>query len=201
MTSFDNAVARLTELLNASSALDLMFWSSAELYVYTGNAAQRLSLAGIFIERSTTTATQAGSAGYALPFDALGVVHASVAGSALNRRNARELDALSGAWMLDTAASAKQYILDYTGLNTIRLYPTPTVGGETLAVVFQATVGTVTAQHRALQVVEDYLVYFALGDARAKTSDAAMPDIVGLARERAALIASVCQGYWGTGNV
>jgi hypothetical protein len=199
MISFSSALTRLYGLLNAGSALDLMFWTDAELSGYLGDALQRLSRAGLFIERAEYTSTVANEGNYALPANTLGVVRVSVSGSALRASGVQDLEALSLTWVTDTAAAPQRFAVDVNGLNTVRLYPTPTAGGGSLAVMYRSNVAATT--HRAAACIEDYLLYAALGEARAKRSDGAMPDVVNVARERAALIASVCTEYWGTGNV
>ena len=198
-----DVIERLLPALGTYQAANLIHWDAEELYEYADQGVQALARAtGLFVERDATTTIVNGTALYTLPTRHLSTIHVSVVGQAnLRGASVADLEALSDTWLTDTAgiAAIEAFTPDFDGTEKIRLYKSPTAGG-TLAVVFhqyptEIAAGTPTLT--APTVLEDYVWWEMLRAARAKESDAAMPEVAEHAEQVVELYTEVIRSYWG----
>lgn len=193
-------IERLLPALNCYDAASLVYWNQEELYEYADEGIQRLARAtGMFVERDATTAVAAGAPEYDLPSRHLSTIHVSlVAGANLRGASVRDLEALSSTWNTDSG-DVERFVQDFNGTEKLRLYKNPD-GVGTLAVIFHQYPAEISAAAPTLTaptVLEDYLYWEMLRRARAKESDAAMPEVAAHAGERVQLFEEVIRGYWG----
>lgn len=185
-------------LLGAAEAADLYFWTDAEITAWQNEGLARLARrVALFVDRGTVAVT-AGTATYALPTDHLSTLHVSLAAVRLRAANVAEVEALSSTWRADSGTPSR-YLQDHgAGLASIRLYKKP-VANATAYVIEHELPATVTADDPlpAPEPLMDYLLFFALGEARRKESDAAMPEIAAHCDAMLDLYEGILKGYWG----
>jgi len=192
-------LGRIYPLLGATSALDLEFWTDAELLVWVNAGFQRLArMSGVFVERDATITVVNGTASYALPTKNISTIHVALDGARLRPASARELEAYSATWTTDNATPT-HYLQDYgTATPYITLWKKPIAGG-TLAIVEHEYPTTITAGATlpAPDVISDYVLFYTLGEARRKESDAAMPEVAAFCDSIKQLYEEACISYWG----
>ncbi len=190
----------LYPLLNAESAADLAYWSTDELIDWINEGLKRLARrAAVFIDRDVSVTLSVGTSDYALPARHLSTLHASVDGGSLRPANVREIEARSASWLADIGA-ATHYLHDFgAGLDTVRLYPTPT-SGVTLGLIEHEYAADLSAASTIPlpAPVSDYLLFCALAEARRRESDGAMPEVADVCDGLLGLYEQLCESYWGS---
>lgn len=188
--------------LNASGPGDLIFWSVDELYRWIDETAARLSRTiGCFVERDTSISVVLGQGPYTLPAAQVATVQADVGGAVLRARTVHELEALDSTWS-QQQGPPRAFVQDTSGVTQIVIYPMPDAGnaGKTLGLVLNFTPPTIAAGTPLLSaptVIRDYFSFRTLGEARAKETKAAMPEVATWYRELAGTMEEAMQGYWG----
>lgn len=200
------AIAEVEIALNASSGADLQPWSEEDLYDWFDEGAKRLARScGVFIERDTSNTIVTGTAAYPLPEGHLSTIHCSIAASgstlSLYPTNVQELEALDADWV-DTQAPVTNFLMDTAGVKDVQLYPNPddTVSGTVALILaeFPETISSTNTLLSAPPVVQDYLKWHAIAEARRRQSDYAMPDVAENMAQRVSVFEQVAMEYWGT---
>jgi hypothetical protein len=193
----------LYSALNAAGPGDLVFWTQAELYLYIDEAAQRLArTCGVWVERDTTTITEAGEGVYALPPAQVSTVQADLNGLVLQPRTVAELEALDASWPL-TEGPPVAFVQNLQGLAQIVLYPAPddNNGGLSVGLILREFPIAPTASNPFLAAptcVREYFTFRALEAARGKQSKAEMPDVAAWIGKTAGMLEQVMTELWGT---
>lgn len=176
------SISDLWPPLNAYSEADAVHWTEAELYQYIDEGAKRIaSKCGCFVVRDISLATTALDPTYDLPAVHLATIQADLNGRTLRPRNVQELEALDHDWVNTTSSEPRAFIQDTAGVNELRLFPTPTIGPETIGLVIQQTPPTISAAAAILAappIIRDYFTFYALAEARNRESIASMEEIV-----------------------
>lgn len=192
----------LLPLLQADDFSNLVFWSEAELYQLTDEAAKRLARSvGGFVERDASTALVVGTAAYAMPARHLSTLHLSLGSTALRARTSAELEALDQAWVDTAATTIQAWIQDQVGTETFRVYPTPASGASgNLALIFHRYPAEVTVSTSVIQApacLREYFTFAVLREVRGMEGKAAMPEVAEWCGQMTALLEQVFHGYWG----
>ncbi len=199
MLDLSAVVTRMLPVLGASSAADLTFWDTNELYAWMDEAAKRLAReCGAFVDRDASTAIAAGAASYATPARHVSTIQVSIDTRALRPATVQELEALDDGWP-DTTGTPERWLHD-VGLATVRLYPAPSTASGTLGVVchrYPPEITASAAQVAAPRVLEDYFVFSALAAARAKETKAQMPEVSAWFGQLAGLMEQAVTSLWG----
>lgn len=195
-----DVIQRLLPALGCYRMVDLTHWTEEELYEYADEAVKRLARAvGMFTEREPAITVNIGVATYPLPTRHLSTIHASLGGANLRPAAVKELEALDSAWQ-DTTGTPDRYVPDFLGTEYVRLYKKPSAG-STLALLFYqypADVAVGSPILAAPRVLEDYLTWEILRQARGKEGDAAMPEVAEHAAQRVKEFEQLYGAQWGT---
>lgn len=199
------AILDVMPALNAGQgAFDLLFWTTDELYRWMDEAAQRLArTAGVFVVRDTSLVTVQGVATANLPANQVSTIQVDLAGKVLRPRTIHELEALDSGWTTAAQAPPNSFVQEGQGVNTITIYPPPDAAnsGKRVGIVMHVTPPTITAGLPVLQsaptAVREYFTLYALGEARAAETKAAMPEVAGWLRQLTGMMEQVIEGYWG----
>lgn len=190
--------------LNAVGPADLIYWTPNELYLWFDEAGQRLArMAGVFVIRDTSITAIASQGIYSLPGGHIATIQADLAGTVLRPRTIAELEALDADWVATVGPpSPSAYTQDTRGLSQIDLYPDPGLAdnGATLGLVIHTTPATISQANIFLAapiVIQDYFRFYALGEARAKESKGAMPEVAQWMNQLTGWMEQMIQGYWG----
>lgn len=189
----------LYPMLAASSAVDLDFWSDAQLLEWINQGLARLSRsAAVIVDRDTSISVAAGTASYSLPTSHLSTMHVSLGGAMLRPASVAELQALSATWTVDASTPTRYWQGPGLGVSTIGLYPLPIASG-TLAVIEHELADDLTASSTLPlpEPLADFAWFYTLAEARAVESDGAMPETSQVCRELAGLIEQMARDYWG----
>jgi hypothetical protein len=191
--------AELYPYLNSRDAADLEYWTEAELLAWLNAGADRLARrVAALVERDTNITVVAGTSTYTLPARHLTTIHVSVGGAVLRAGSRAELEALDSTWKTASGALS-HYLQDHgAGLASIRLYKIPAAGG-TLAIVEAVTPAALasTADLTLPDELADYAFLYALGEARRRESDGAMPEVALACDQLMGLYEQVAREYWG----
>lgn len=189
--------------LNANGAGDAVYWTTSDLLHWVNQAAKRLALnCGVFTSYDRSISLATGTAAYALPAATLRTLQADVAGTVLKARNVIELESLDDNW---TASSGEPeaFILEGDGLAQIRIYKTPVLddNGLALGLVITQYPPEMTSSGAILaapQCIEEYFTFYLLAEARiAQETRAQMPEVAKWAKGVVDLLDSVIASYWG----
>lgn len=189
--------------LNARGPSDAIFWTEAQIYQWTDEAAKRLACnCGGFVRRNPSLSAVMFQGGYALPVDHVVTLQADLAGLYLRPRNVQEVEALDYNWPA-TTGQPKAWLEDTQGLRQFTLYPKPVAlqDGESIGLFERYTPATVNAANALLETpncIREYFTFYALAEARGtKETNASMPEIAqwfnGILGQMEQLISS----YWG----
>jgi len=192
-------IERLLPALWAYSAAQLVYWSEDELYEYANDALKSLAVtSGMFAERDDSISVLILTGQYDLPKRNLFTVHVAFDSIPLRRTGIQSLEALHDDWPL-TLGTPEKYMLNYSGVNTIRIYPIPTEAGSLHIVqrVYPPEVSPASSTVSAPRVVEDYLWWQMLRRAHIKESDGAMPEVAAFALEPIQWMEAMFSHYWG----
>jgi len=196
---FRDLLADLYPMLGAQSEADLVFWDQAELYRLFDESAKRLAaIAGLFVERDNSLASAAGTRTYTLPARHVSTIQVTLGAVVLRAATVGELEARDTAWRTGSGTPTRWYA-DGEGLAAIALYKVPT-GVAILHIIeheFPTTIAAATPTLSAPSPVGDYFTLRALGEARGRESDGAMPEVAAHCRERARLYEEMFKAYWG----
>ena len=196
------AIAEVEIALNAANAADLEPWAEGDLYDWIDEGAKRLArTCGVFVERDTSNTIALHTASYGLPEGHLSTIHASAGTLSLYPASVQELEALDGDWV-DTIGPTNTFLMDTAGMTAARLYPSPdgTVTGA-LALIcaeFPPVINSGNTLLEAPPVVQDYLKWHAIAEARRRQSDYAMPDVAERLQSWCEVFERVAMEYWGT---
>jgi hypothetical protein len=198
---FRQVLIDLYPRLNASSAATLIYWTDAEFYEWSDEAAKRLARnLGVFVERDASTTIVTSTAVYGLPARHVSTIHASIAGVALYPNNVQEVEALDSTW-IETEGATNSFLNDNQGTTTIRVYPAPdgTISGA-LAVIFHRYPVTISDSAYQLVVPDCLAEYFAwrlLSEAHRKESPGRKPEVGEHFAKRVELMDKIIESYWG----
>jgi len=190
--------------LNARGPADAVFWTEDELYVWIDEAVKRFArkhAAFVVYDQSITAAT--GTADYNLPAAHVLTFQADLGGRYLRARNVQEMDALDATWPTAAAGKPKAFLEDLQGLTKIALYPAPTVTYNGVAVgltmaELPAAIEKSTAILAAPPILREYFTFFALGEARAKETNASMDETAAWFRSIVDQIDQVAEHLWSS---
>jgi hypothetical protein len=196
LIAFVNIITALLPALNAASLADLVWWTEEELYEFAAEAARLLGSTGVLVDRRTFDVT-GGNAGYSLATQTLSTIHVSLDGRSLRGINVQELDARNSDWRSATDDAPSHFATDIAGFQIVTLFPVPNLDGEGAVLRhFYPDVNSASSITVAPGVCGDYVRYEMLAAARAKDSDAMMPDVAAHAKARADLYRSIFANYW-----
>jgi hypothetical protein len=185
--------------LNSQDSADLEHWTDAELLLWLNQGFERLARkAAVFVERNTSVAVVNGTAVYSLPARHLATIHASLGGSPLRASSRAELDARDNGWKT-AEGDVTHYLHDHgAGLGSIRLYKEPQANG-TLALIRTFTPAALAASGAVAlpDILADHAFVHALGEARRREGDAAMPETAAVCEELRSIYERVAREYWG----
>jgi len=193
------AIERLLPALGAYAASELVYWSEDELYEYANDALKTLAvISGMFAERDGSITVNAGTAQYTLPDRHLFTVHAALNDTPLRPASVQDLESLSDAWETDSGP-AQKYVQNFSGVDLVRLYPTPTNSGTLYLVerTYPSQVSQASSVLSAPQVIEDYVWWALLRRAHMKESDGAMPEVAAFAVQPIEWMEKMFRHYWG----
>ena len=189
--------------LNASGPADAVFWTEAELYQWLDDALDNLSLGHpVFVVYDKSLAAVNGQAIYTQPTtpEFIATLQADLAGKVLRARNVQQLEALDDNW-LTSAGSPEAFVLDTQGLTQLRLYKIPGASddGHAIGQVMQIDPAEIVggALLGAPRCLQEYLTFYALGEARAKETRAQMPETAAWFRGLVGMMDKAIAGYWG----
>jgi hypothetical protein len=196
------AIAEVEIALNAASGADLEPWAVEDLWDWMDEGAKRLArLCGVFVDRDTSNAIVTGTAAYPLPAGHLSTIHASAGTLALYPANVQELEALDSNWV-DTSGPTDTYLMDTAGVTEVQLYPRPDVSVTgNVALIFAHFPAKITSGATTLSappVVQDYLKWHAIAEARRRQSDYAMPDVAEALDKWTGMLEEIFTGFFGT---
>jgi hypothetical protein len=197
MIDASSVIADLAPALNAATTSDLAFWTTTELYGYADENLKRLARqAGVFAERTQTSPGAVSS--FSLGSRDIAILQAAWNGVVILPTTLRDLDALDTLWADAAAATPRRYLAD-AGLAQRRLYP-PAASGSTLDLITFQSPADVTSgapQCAAPPLLQDWLYFVLLAEARGRNGEGAMPDVAAQARQFAALLETAARHYWG----
>ncbi|HLG99828.1 MAG TPA: hypothetical protein VKX49_26195 [Bryobacteraceae bacterium] len=188
--------------LNAASGLDLVFWTSTELYQWFDEAGQRLArTAGVFVSRDTSLTTSFSQGTYNLPASQVATIQADLNGTVLSPRTVEELEYLDASWPT-TQGQPVSFVQNVQGLGLIAVYPAPDANnsGLTIGLVLHAyppTIASGTPIVAAPQCIREYFTLSAIAEARAKETKMQMQEVAGWLRQLTGWMEQVIEGYWG----
>lgn len=193
-----NTTSLITELLpalNAANTIDLVWWTTDELYNYADETVKHLARrAAVFTDFDSLSA---GAGEIANPSGALALLHAASDGASLRSATVAELEALDPGWQT-TAGTPKRWTVDL-GLGSMRVYPSPASAVQ-LERIYHAnppavTFGTPSVAGPA--ALDGYVAWGILGRARAKEGESMLADVAAHASEHLKLYERVFTAYWG----
>ncbi len=193
------AIERLLPTLGAYSTSELVYWTEDELYEHANDALKTLAVVtGMFAERDGSISVQIGTAQYNLPARNLFTVHAALDSTPLRPAGVQELESLSDSWETESGAP-ERYVLDFSGVDILRLYPVPTNSGTLYLVerVYPSEVSQASHVLNAPRVVEDYVWWAVLRRAHMKEGDGAMPEVAAFAMQPIEWMERMFRHYWG----
>lgn len=192
--------------LNASGQNDLIFWTIDELYEWMDEAAQNLARkCGVFVIRDQSLVSVVNQASYPIPPQQVSTIQVDLGGMVLRPTTIHELEALDALWTSAAPGVPKKFTQDTAGLNQITLYPPPAgpSQGLILGLVMFVFPNQITATNPFVGipgVLQEYFTFSVLGEARAKETKAAMPEMAQWFRGLVATMENTVTGYWGAGQ-
>jgi hypothetical protein len=187
--------------LNAAVAADLVFWTADELYQFADDAVKAAAGISLLFVSVAPLALAIGAGPTNLPAGTVAILAGAFAGSALTPANVDEMEALDDNWE-NTPGTPANWLLD-VGLLAVRVYPAPTVAGS-LSLILQGFPATpLSVSNVSIEApagFAGYLVQEMIGRARAKQSDAMLPDVAHHLAERSNMYDTVFSQYWGAGE-
>jgi hypothetical protein len=201
VVSVSGIITSLAAALNAASVATLTSWSETELYQWADEAVKRLArAAGVFVTRTEIPIAALDNT-IPLPAGHTGTIHVSLDGAILRPANESELSARDSDWENATGVVSR-YTADTNGLDSLRVYKTPTADG-TIALIARehpADLAAASPNLAAPDPIGLYLRYLILAEARKREGDECMPDVAAHYQERLKLLDTVMQAYWGGGQ-
>lgn len=189
--------------LNASGQNDLIFWTVAELYQWLDEAAQRLArTCDVFVVRDQSLVSVVNQASYPLPPAQIATIQVDLGGMVLRPASAHELEALDALWTQAAPGIPRKFVQDTAGLEQITLYPPPggPSQGLTLGLVMYVFPNQISASNPFVGItgaLQEYFAFSVLGEARAKETKAAMPEVAQWFRGLVSMMEQAITGYWG----
>lgn len=206
MSGFDLSTLETTFLsrLGYTSWTDCNWFQKPELYDYFDEAAKRLGSMGLFADVDETVTLSANTAQYSTPTGWISTIACASQNGRLRPVTNVELEALDTNYAT-TPGNPARYSMDTGPLGTVTLYPLPTQNntGEVLEQVYHRFPVDVTTSQTTVPVpaaVADYFLYFALERARARQSEASMPEAAAHFHERCQMWEQVFAHYWTEGD-
>jgi hypothetical protein len=190
--------------LNARGPADAVFWTEAELYAWIDEAVKRFARKhAAFVVYDQTILAVTGTADYNLPAAHVLTFQADLDGRYLRARNVQEMDALDATWPTAAAGKPKAFLEDTKGLTQLALYPPPTVAynGKAVGLVMAelpAAISAAAAILAAPPILREYFTFFALGEARAKETNASMDETAEWFRGLVDMIDQVAEHLWSS---
>lgn len=200
--NFAGVLADIYPALNATSQLDAVYWNDAELYQWCDEATQRLARqSGVFVTRDTSITVTMGNGTYNLPANQISTIQADLAGVVLRPRTVQELEAADASWP-STQGYPSSFVQNTQGVNSITTYPAPGVAdnGKTLGLVMHQAPPTIGAGNTTLLAptcLREYFTFYSIGEARAKESKGAMPEVAQWMRGLTSMFEGVIEQMWG----
>lgn len=190
--------------LNARGPADAVFWTEDELYNWIDEGVKRFArkhAAFVVYDQSLDAATD--QAAYTLPAAHILTFQADLNGKTLRARNVQEMEALDSRWTTAAAAEPRAFLLDTRGLLELTLAPPPdvTFNGQDIGLVMAelpAAITRTTAILAAPPALREYFTFYALGEARAKESNASMDETAAWYRSLVDLIDQVAEHLWSS---
>lgn len=194
----------LIPTLHADSLVNTTAAAQADLYRSFNQALRKLAKLGLFAKADAALTIAAGVPTVSLPTRHIQTLYAAVRQSAepwepIDRVTRAQLEALDSDWATTTSSIPARYVEELEGHSTMRVHETPDTNTDLTLLYLErlADVSVGSPTFTAPAVVEDYLYYWALRDARQKNTDEAMPDVARFADERLALLEQAFAEYWG----
>lgn len=197
--------ANLIPTLHADSLANLTAAAQADLYRSFNAALRALGKLSIFARADAALTITAATPTVTLPTRHIQTLYAATRQGAdpwepMAHVARAQLEALDAQWSSATTAEAPElYLEELEGHATMRVYPTPDASAGLTLVYLErpADVSVGSPTFTAPSVIEDYLYYYALRDARSKNADEAMPDVAAFCSERLAMLEQAFTTYWG----
>lgn len=190
--------------LNARGPADAIFWTEDQLYAWVDEGVKRFARKhAAFVVYDATITTSADVADYNLPAEHVVTFQADLNGKYLRARNVQEMDALDAGWPTAASGEPKAFLEDKKGLTELTLYPAPNVANESLAVGLTMakqpdTISKAAGILAAPPVLRDYLLYYALAEARAAETNASMDEVAAWYRQLVKQLDQVAEHLWST---
>lgn len=196
-------IGNLWPPLNANGPADAVFWTETEMYEWFNESARRLSgCAGVFVVRDTSLTSVLATGTYALPDAHQATLQADLAGAVLRPRTVQEVEALDAAWPA-TSGPPVAFLLDVEGVKKLTLYPVPDApsAAKTIGLIMRSLPNDVSSSSGFLLSVPaglaEYFTFSILAEARAKETQAQMPEISQWLKGLAGMMEQAIQGYLG----
>jgi hypothetical protein len=195
--------------LNAAAAADLVFWSQDELTRYADLELSKLTTGLMLFVDAQDLVGIANQPAYDLahttddiPKDTgfVSLIHFVWGGAYLTAMNMREVEARDANWASATAAVPSSWIGDWLASGMVVVYPQATQNAT--ATIFcqrgAPAIATGSTSLPAPAALADLLHLRVLADARAKRSDAWMPEASALADQIADVLEKAFAAYYGS---
>ncbi len=196
-------LAEVYPQLGASGASDLVFWSQDELYRWLDEATERLARrVALFAEYNTSLTAGLANGSYGLPAGHVATLQCDLGGKVLRARTVHELEALDASWPTAVGPPVA-FAQDSQGLQLLLLYPAPDGGsaGQTIGLLRRyvpSTVNLGNALAAVPTVLWEYFAFYAIAEARAAETKAAMPETASWFRGVLGMLEDTMRQYWGT---
>lgn len=191
--------------LHAASTGDLYWWQLSDLIEYMDEALKRLARkAGVFVKRSSSLSSSAGSSSYPLPDDHVAVLHVSYGTAPLRAANQLELEARDPDYQ-STPGTPDHWYLDELGDYIIGFCPVPNHGGDTMPIIYTAEAAALdNAQDNTLvtapEPLKGYLTMCILREAYGREGEMEMPELAQHCSGRIQMYEAMMADYYGSGE-
>lgn len=191
--------------LNATSAIDAVFWGTPEIFQYFDEAAKRLARRfEVFVVYDQSITSARNTPTYAVPASYISIQQADLAGLILRPLNIYEAEALDSNWP-STVGPPTHFLQDTQGLTQIALYPQADAGssGKALGLVMNTFPPDVSPSMGFLVAppgMQEYFEFYAIAKARAKESHAPMVESSQFFMGLVEMMEAAIDKYWGKSN-